>query len=194
VPAELIEKQPPALQIFFQTGGQNLSSLHPWALLELREGFVLNFKEYIFLWSLSNLLVLRERWKISLKNYCHIDNFSGLFLIFYILRDLSWQTPQNCCSSCRKINNSLGFLRYLIFKGKIAKTNFEELLPCLAISWKLLKSFSCKGEIVKNPKELLSKLAVLGGVSNLLDLRQILWQTLKNCSPQWPFLRGFPNL
>jgi len=46
---------------------------------------------------------------------------------------------------------------------------------------------------VTNPRELLSKRPVLGGFSNLLDLRQSFWQTLKNCCPKWPFLRGFPS-
>jgi len=64
----------------------------------------------------------------------------------------------------------------------------------LAISQKLLKSFSFKGEIVTNRKELASKWPVLWGFSNLLDLRESFWQTLKNCCPQRPVLRGFPNL
>jgi len=67
-------------------------------------------------------------------------------------------------------------------------------LPCLAISKKLFKSFSFKGKIVTNAKELVSKWPVLRSFSNLLDLRARFWQTLKNCCPQWPLLRGFPNL
>lgn len=89
--------------------------------------------------------------------------------------------------------SSLGFLWYFRFKGKTS-TNFSELSPCSAISKKLLQSFNSKGAVVTNPKKLAPKWPVFGGFSNLLDLRERFWQTLKNCSSQWTFLGCFPNL
>jgi len=118
---------------------------------------------------------LLPHWQV-LRNISYLLNVKGIILT----------NPKELLLKHYKLTVLWGYSDILDLRERLLQT-LKELLPSLAISWKLLKSFSCKGEIVTNPKELLSKWPVLRGFSNLLDLRQRLWQTPKNCSQNYHF-------